>query len=493
MKAAILHYHLHPGGVTRVIEAAVNALTPLNVKTVVLAGSPASPPNILSNIAQPVPGLDYHEPTPKQASPKELADNLERQAIAALGELPDLWHIHNHSLGKNPLFTEAVRLLAQRGHKMLLQIHDFAEDLRPVQMRLLQQSAASAGQSLGAYLYPNTSHIHYATLNRRDFKLLSQAGLSEDRLHSLPNAVTAPLECHETLPDHETPQSRLILYPVRAIRRKNIGEFLLLSIKSNADEQFAVTLAPNNPAEKPVYEDWVAFAAKNKLPVQFDLASCSGRSFACLQRDASAMVTTSVAEGFGLTFLEPWLANRPVIGRNLPEITSDFSDAGVNLSGLYDKLLVPLEWIGADQFQKRVATAYSDLLAECGRQAQPDAVERAWQAACCNDRVDMGKLDESFQRIVLTKALASKVNADAIEPVPSESCTYSKNQIDLNRISITNAFGLEAYGRRLLSLYQTVAASKSSQHLDSLNAESILDAFLAPERFTLLRGAWSNQ
>ena len=40
---------------------------------------------------------------------------------------------------------------------------------------------------------------------------------------------------------------------------------------------------------------------------------------------AHRLVTTSVAEGFGLAFLEPWLFGKGLLGRNLPEITVDFA------------------------------------------------------------------------------------------------------------------------------------------------------------------------
>ena len=38
--------------------------------------------------------------------------------------------------------------------------------------------------------------------------------------------------------------------------------------------------------------------------------------FAALLASAHALVTTSVAEGFGLAFLEPWLMGRPLAGRH---------------------------------------------------------------------------------------------------------------------------------------------------------------------------------
>ena len=38
---------------------------------------------------------------------------METAAIMGLGGKPDLWHIHNHSLGKNSALTGAVAILAE--------------------------------------------------------------------------------------------------------------------------------------------------------------------------------------------------------------------------------------------------------------------------------------------------------------------------------------------------------------------------------------------
>lgn len=42
-----------------------------------------------------------------------------------------LLHWHNHSLGKNTAAPGVIRSLAHEGWRILLQVHDFAEDNRP--------------------------------------------------------------------------------------------------------------------------------------------------------------------------------------------------------------------------------------------------------------------------------------------------------------------------------------------------------------------------
>ena len=76
------------------------------------------------------PRLQYDtQPVDESA---ELAGQLRRQ-LSALGFQPDqtVLHVHNHSLGKNASLPGALRLLAEDGYALLLQIHDFAEDCRP--------------------------------------------------------------------------------------------------------------------------------------------------------------------------------------------------------------------------------------------------------------------------------------------------------------------------------------------------------------------------
>ena len=112
MKVAIVHYHLEPGGVTRVIENTLQAWkdASIEIEAVVLSGRQYRGSGI-SN-AHVVQGLDYT--TPENAVHAEtLSKEMEDVAQMALGSVPDIWHIHNHSLGKNPALPLALAKLAQ--------------------------------------------------------------------------------------------------------------------------------------------------------------------------------------------------------------------------------------------------------------------------------------------------------------------------------------------------------------------------------------------
>ena len=271
-------------------------------------------------------------------------------------------HIHNHALGKNAALPPVVARLAADGFALLLQIHDFSEDFRPDDYRGLAESLArdDVGR-LPERLYPQGAAVHYAVLNGRDFEILSRAGVPGRRLHTLPNPVCDFVG----LPDRPTARSRLcsqwgvdegdryVVYPVRGIRRKNLGELLLWAAAHPQGTRFAISLPPINPREQPRYASWRQLAGELRLPVLFEVGGAGGLDLGDHLAAADAAISTSVAEGFGMVFLETWLAGLPLIGRDLPEITADFMAAGLRWDGLAPALNVPLDWVGRQEFAAR--------------------------------------------------------------------------------------------------------------------------------------------
>ena len=480
---AIVHYHLRTGGVTRVIEHACEALKNEGIKTVVLVGETPAANLPASTEVHVVPGLGYDETT-QPDQPDQLADRLQQTATAALGEAPSLWHVHNHALGKNCALPGALRLLAERGQHLLLQFHDFAEDGRPANYRRLLEYAGNGDQSqLGQALYPSADHIHYAALNGRDRTFLAQAGVDDDRLHLLANAVAIE-GGEESNSDEDSKSGRLFLYPTRAIRRKNLGEFLLWSALGSTFDRFAVTRAPRNPQQRPYYDRWVAFANKLNLPVTFELGMTSNEAYSALLRSAHALVTTSVAEGFGLVFLEPWLANRPLCGRNLPQITTEFSDAGINIENMYDRLDVPADWIDANELRQRVEQSMNQSFDSYGQQITNDDIDATINDMIRNDRIDFGRLDEPLQETVIRHVVDTPGAASEIDP--AALLTVGDNAVEKNRQTVIARFSRDAYGKTLTGIYQSVIASPVSD-VTGLDADALLRTFLAPSNFNLLR------
>ena len=113
MTIAIVHYHLHPGGVTRVIERTSHALTAASIKHVILIEdliSSIAPTNSSTSSVRQVSGIGYRD-SAGEFTVEQIVSYLRRTAEEALGGPPDLWYFHNHSLGKNPILHEVVAKL----------------------------------------------------------------------------------------------------------------------------------------------------------------------------------------------------------------------------------------------------------------------------------------------------------------------------------------------------------------------------------------------
>jgi len=513
MNLAILHYHLNRGGVTRVIENQLSALDAVIddaddfCRVAVIFGGrregwneelPAKLTTLDVGL-HVVPSLDYDD----EGGSARLPDDLSR-LLRQIGFAPHatVLHVHNHSLGKNRSLPASLLRLSDAGYALLLQIHDFGEDFRPANYRRLIESglAQESGPAVG--LYPQAGHIHYAVLNGRDETILGAAGVLSERLHRLPN----PVPKMDDLPSRARARRHLaerfdvaehqpfVLYPVRCIRRKNVGEALLYAALAPPGTVVGLTLPPLNPREVPIYESWKKLAAELDLPCRFDVGVPGGLSFAENLAAADLFLTTSLAEGFGMVFLESTLAGRPLIGRDLPEVTRDFTDVGIRLDWLRPRLLVPLQWIGSDAFRKMTLGAYRETLVSYGKE-EPDDVERTLQEKTHGGLVDFGDLDEALQQQVLQAVCRNDDRRRSLlerNPWIGDALSIAADDaieaIRHNSAVIEDHYSHQPSGHRLLEIYRQVGNSPRNETPGPLpRGRQILDTFLDFRRFRPIR------
>lgn len=478
MRVAIVHYHLEPGGVTRVIENTLESFTQEieSPQFVVLTGR-KYPGDKIKNV-QIVEGLDYSSPT-NSICPSVLKERLEKAAKVGLGGKPDLWHIHNHCLGKNPSLTKAVALLAEDANPMLLHPHDFAEDGRPTNYSALKEIYSSA--------YPSSSTVHYATLNHRDHTFLKKIfSAKASTVHLLANAISIPSSAREvnTLPHPDLPNN-LFLYPVRAVRRKNLGELALIAA-SYPEKHFANSLGPTNPEFQPIFKRWEQFSNEINLPVTFALGEKNTVSFPDMVDHAEGLLTTSIAEGFGLGFLEPWMSEKFLCGRNIPEITQDFSNLGINLNHLYQRININLEHLkNKGSIKSKIQTILEKFFLEYRQEIPSNAAEIAYQSMVQNDQIDFGRLDEALQEEIILSIAKSTMARDEIRSQVKLERIDSKIILK-NKESITENFAQKSYTTKLKLIYEKILHLKQDQ-LEYANGEHLLDSFLSPARLHLLR------
>jgi hypothetical protein len=464
VKIAFLHYHLKPGGVTTVLRHQVDALVGY-ADCIILSGAP--PPSSFACPVYHIPGIGY-DGGEAAAPPEKTAAAIKTVVHDHFGGPCDLLHIHNPILAKNHLFLDIIKSLQQSGLRLFLQVHDFAEDGRP-----------------GVYFrdvdYPQD--CHYGVINLRDYHILINSGLDPEGLHHLPNCV---------VPFVFPPVSRTasyVLYPVRAIRRKNIGEVLLISLFLPKNDAIHITLPPNSPADFPSYNHWRSYVETHHLPVCFEMGTRG--NFQNLVAAAQWILTTSIAEGFGFAFLEPWTAGKLLNGRILPEICREFSNHGIRLEHLYADIKIPQDWIGI----QRIADRFRACLA-VNRQAFGDIWPDDWLEDCLHtlqqsETIDFGMLDERFQTTIIDKIRQDSARRDEmiqLNPI-LETMFSMKNTseiINRNRDQVVSRYHPDRYRERLIDIYTHILENPVQQCIDR---KALLAAFLNFHNFSLLK--WS--
>lgn len=472
MKIAFLHYHLNPGGVTTVIRQQMAALEG-KADMLLLTGVPAPDPVPVST--RVIAGIGYDPPGPRppaqEASPEQIADQVVQAIRTKWPDGCDLLHVHNPLLAKNQRFLSILSRLQQRGTRLLLQIHDFAEDGRP-----------------GAY-YSGTAYpqdCHYCVINSRDKSILLRSGLEPAGLHLLSNMIN---------PLNPEPEKRLsekfVLYPVRAIRRKNLGEAILLSLFFPTAARLAITLPPNTRHDRVPYDNWRAFVKTNRLGVIFEAGS--QYPFNELVKSAECLLTTSINEGFGFAFLESWTAGQLLSGRKLPAICRDFEENGVRLDHLYERLAVPLTAFDESLFFKQWQACLKKNARQFGIEMDAAWLSTRYREMTRDGSIDFGLLNEAFQQQVISRVLADSCLRRAIRGsnpalahltnVPDQA-----DRIATNREAVLSAYHQSTYRDRLLTIYRKVTETRVCQRIDKTRLAA---EFLRPETFSLLQ--WGGE
>ena len=352
---AIMHHHLHPGGVTRIIDSQVKSLTDQypGLKIRVICGYADQTDRYQKQGVQVIVNEDlnyFYDENPPAEKILDLTRRITHYLRKVLDE-HEVIHFHNLNLGKNPLVTYSLWQLAREGRALINHAHDFAED-RPANMAFLEYILRDGlGLNPQEIMYPmDMENYHFAVINTFDQQRLLKQGIPQHRVTYLPNPVSMPdtdslpskQACRKKITDtlNLDPRQKIVTYPVRVIRRKNIGELILLSELFRDQAVFLVTLAPKNPVEYEHYNQWIAFCQENQLNnIHFEVGRVI--DFPELVKGSDLCITTSLREGFGMTYMEPWLYQTPVVGRKIDYITRDFLNKGLTFNGLYESIILP--------------------------------------------------------------------------------------------------------------------------------------------------------
>ncbi len=472
----IFHYHLLPGGITTVIRQGVEALSRYSRRIsrirVVAGRVPEGTRAFPGSELVCLPDVDYGpERSLGRLIWREKTQRLADSLCEQFGSDEAVWWIHNYHLGKNPLFTEALLRLASSGDgpRMILQPHDFPEAGR-------YRNLATLARLLSLPLYPAGPRVRYALINARDVKLLGDAGLPESSLFLLENPVAQPVEepwtgdrkgLRALLFPHADPRHPTLLYPVRAIRRKNVLEAGMLLWLLDAPLRLIVTLPGISKQEK-VYSSLVENAFRDGL-IAGEFAAGVRRSDLRLERIAAAcdlVLSTSVQEGFGYLFVQALQWGLPLLARSLETIPGSAGFYDGYPARFFEGLSCPLE----PSERSGLLARYREKLKRLEKllpRGILESLDAEITSVLADERVDFSFLDAPLQMRLLAASrepdfrsalrnlngnLAGSLDVLLSERPPSRAQTVEAR------------FGLAAYAARVDSLLESFESLTPRHH-----------------------------
>ena len=463
MKIVFIHYHLKIGGVTTVIQQQIDSIKE-DCQVLVLTGELPKgrfPTDIIH-----IPGLGYTQANDIPLDPESVAESVQDAITHRWPEGCDLIHVHNPTLAKNIHFLNILKALQKRNFKLFLQIHDFAEDGRPA-----------------AYFEDEyVSDCHYGVINSRDYRILEKSGLIKTGLHKIFNTV----DDFDEIEGSENFQNR-VLYPIRARRRKNIGEAILLSNFFKEGEILTITLPPISPVDLGAYSMWKQFVEENALRVEFD----AGRrnTFKSLVAASKFIITTSITEGFGFSFLEPWTAGKLLWGRKLPDICEDFEKNGIQLNHLYTKLRVPIDWIGKEEVFRVWKNCIIENTTLYGYQMPKMEIENCFSRLTEDNTIDFGLLNERFQKQIISEIITNKAAKQRLISLNDfladpGKIKHSQALVEHNKTTVRNYYNKFQYRITLFDIYKHVVRTPVHHRIDK---DRLLGSFFDLKNFSLLK------
>ncbi|HUX42769.1 MAG TPA: hypothetical protein VMV83_16500 [Rectinemataceae bacterium] len=481
MKVAQLHFHLRRGGVASVMLHQVRSLAESeeDVETVLVVGAPPEAKAPVPCIV--VPGLDYDSLAKEEAGnptdAESLADDIEQAVSRAFPGGCDLIHVHNPLIRKNRRLLGALRRLRERGQAFLVQVHDFAEDFRP-----------EVYDGEGPYPFD----CDYATINGRDRDRLVASGLEADRVHFLPNPVAAHdgFDPRSSYAVEVARGRRTLLYPVRAIGRKNIGEALLLARFLPEGAELAVTLPPTSPGDGKVYRGWRELAAAQGLRIRFEAGL--GQSLDALYGSSFGVVTTSVKEGFGYSYIDPLVRGLPVAGREIPHIIGDFAERGLHFDRLYRGIAIPRSSLPDGLLEEAVESRLSAFKRVYGPLFGSDRARLETRLASLRLRfkeelVDFGALDPGLQSFILVKMdrdSGFQGEIATLNPFLVGLFEASPDPAEAGRLrdAALSGYSEATYAKALVAAYRSAADGRARGEIDRAR---LLESYLEASSFFL--------
>lgn len=556
----MLHYHCRPGGVRTVMENAATSLYGhgkykkihmffigdiLSHKKYV--GTFEIPKHSVVNID--IDELNYSSKKYKtKKSFLKDAEKIRDRVISALAleecsdENPYFLHVHNMNLGKSPLVSCAINLLAEWALKkpllMIYQIHDLAENGRYGLLSGLQNCTGKFDNEFAAsIMYPNFRSVVYATINPEDRKNMIEIGIEDKRVCLLPNAIDVSEFKQKSLDKMSKKElaslgldknnfgdelkkriadfakkngfkfdkkKEIILAPLKCMRRKNIMESILITQLLGKNYQLLISLDAASGDDKKYSSKVKKFVKKNKLPVVIgmgheiispvpDRVIEDGKIVYFNMDDmfeiSHAVLTTSLVEGFGFVFHEGWLTDKYVFGRKIPFVTDAYEKNKMDFSHMYIKLNIDPSWINLERIKKKYFDKVNSLRKKAKRKpmSKKEFEIEFREKKLKGGFIDFGDLDIVAQEIFMQELPKYKKKLLEINPQLNPVLRVKKNMINKNKEMSEKNYSLKANAKRLKKLFEKGKELKKEKIINpKVDNEKIIEKYLDLENIRLL-------
>ena len=365
VKLVIVHYHLRPGGIRRIIELAGPHLvreSPRPITRVVLATGQRADRRWHDRFAQQLPGVSvetfvdrsFNYLSEQRGSPPRITTEVRRaleQLLAGAAAGNCLVWAHNLGVGRNLLLTrELASACAKRALPLISHHHDWWFDNRWVRWREMRRLGFRTLGAPARAVFPETYKVIHAAINHADATILARHfGKCALWLPNLTEPAPRPTaatvrDTRRWLRHHLAHDDAPVwLLPCRSLRRKNIAEALLLMRWLRPEAWLVVTGAASSAEEQPYVRRLETAAHQHHWRLRLGVLAgdeAHKPGVADLLAASEAVLLTSIQEGFGLPYLEAAAARRPLIARRLPNIAPDLDRFGFRFAQAYDDILI---------------------------------------------------------------------------------------------------------------------------------------------------------
>lgn len=396
MKLIIVHYHLRPGGIRRVIELATPHLVRQfagRIDEVVLAtGETAASQwtDCFQSLLRPVPVRTFYRPALGYFSEQRLQPAVLRKRLRrALDELLEdaaadnclVW-AHNLGIARNLLLTrELTRECGRRHVTLIAHHHDWWFDNRWRRWPEMRQCGCRTLRDAARTCFPTAPTIRHVAINQADAQTLQRfLGGSSGWLPNLTERTSVPSAARQRnarrwlgrqLDDQKSP---IWLLPCRLLLRKNVAEALLLT-RWLRPEAWLVTTGGASSDEQRIYHRRLQDAAdRHQWRVRLGIledAEAEHPSVAELLAASEVVMLTSIQEGFGLPYLEAAAAGRPLIARRIPNISPDLDELGFRFPYSYEDILIDPSLFSWAEERRRQFGLFHSWKSQLPRSCQP--------------------------------------------------------------------------------------------------------------------------